>query len=120
MEKLKVGVYKRKSLENVSTSDAAIKELLEGHSEWEVVAEYEDIAKKGDMQCPGVKAMLNDCREGKIKLVVVNALSAFAREREVAFGIIDVLKENHVNIYSVTDKIDTLDPTGWLQLYRLK
>ena len=120
MEKLKVGIYKRKSLENVSTSDVAIKELLEEHSEWEVVAEYEDIAKKGDIQCPGVKVLLNDCREGKINLVVVNALSAFAREREVAFEIIDVLKENHVNIYSVTDKINTLDPTGWQQLYSLK
>lgn len=116
MERRKVGIYNRKSLEKVNSNKAMFMELVNQHPNWEVVAEYEDISEKGGIQCDGVKLMFDDCRARKIDLVIIKQLSVFSRDSASAFEIIDELKANHVDLYAIKERIDTTDNSGWIRL----
>ena len=84
-------------------------EYIENREDWEMVDIYADeavtgtsITKRKDFQ-----RMMNDCRRGEIDVIIVKAISRFARNSKESIEAIRELKELGVSVIFEQQKIDT-------------
>lgn len=75
--------------------------------ELKIVKEYVEYASGADDDRPILKDMLDDARTGKFKTILVFKIDRLSRSTYKLFNIMQDMKEQKVNIVSVTEGLDT-------------
>ena len=118
--RLPVCAYARVSTNNEEQEDSLERQrerytqLINGRPDWKLVEIYADpgiTGTRADLR-KGFQRMLEDCRAGKVKKILVKSISRFARNTVDALKYIQELKEIGVSVYFETQNIDTLSPGG--------
>lgn len=118
--RLPVCAYARVSTNNEEQEDSLERQrdrytqLINGRPDWKLVEIYADpgiTGTRADLR-KGFQRMLEDCRAGKIKKILVKSISRFARNTVDALKYIQELKELGISVYFETQNIDTLSPGG--------
>ena len=96
------------------------KKLINSNENWEYVGVYSDCGKSGTStdKRNEFNKMIEDCRQGKIDLVLAKSISRFARNTLDCLGYIRELKNLNppVGVYFEKERLDTLDPKSELIL----
>lgn len=115
-----VAAYARVSTEKEEQEDSFERQvehytaMIQANPKWSFVEVYADpgiTGTKADKR-PNFMRMIDDCRAGKIKKVLVKSVSRFARNTVDALTFIRELKELGVSVYFESENIDTLTPGG--------
>lgn len=84
--KKKVAAYARVSsgkdamLHSFSAQVSYYSSLIQAHNDWEYVGVYADEAITGTKEnCKNFQRLLEDCRDGKIDMIITKSISTFAR-----------------------------------------
>lgn len=90
------------------------KQLIYSKPDWQFVDVYADPGISGTRaeKRPDFLRMIEDCRAGKIKKVLVKSISRFARNTVDALQYIRELKDLGISVYFESENIDTLTPGG--------
>lgn len=87
------------------------------HPDWELVAIYSDNGISGTtLHRPEFQRMLQDCREGKIDLVITKSVTRFARNTIILLETIRELKKIGVDCYFEKEDMHSISPDGELLL----
>ena len=124
MPKLKrVAAYARVStgkdtmLHSLAMQVSYYSELIQRNPEWEYAGVYADEGLTGTKENrPEFQRMLQDCRDGKIDMILVKSISRFARNTVTLLETVRMLKEIGISVYFEEQKIDTLSGDGELML----
>ena len=122
-KKIRVAAYARVS----SDKDAAFHSLeaqaeyyrdyVAARSDWELVSIYSDNGISGTtIHRPEFQRMLQDCRDGKIDLVVTKSVTRFARNTVILLETIRDLKKLGVDCYFEKEDMHSISPDGELLL----
>lgn len=91
-------------------------EYITGHPRWEFVGIYADEGISGTSitHRKGMLQMIEDCKAGKIDLILTKSIARFARNIVDCLSVIDLLKnlEPPVGVQFEADNIYTLDNNG--------
>lgn len=91
-------------------------EYITGHPRWELVGIYADEGISGTSIAhrKGMLQMIEDCKAGKIDLIMTKSIARFARNIVDCLSVIDLLKnlEPPVGVQFEADNIYTLDNNG--------
>ncbi len=120
---LRVAAYARVS----SDKDAAFHSLeaqteyyeqyVAQHPDWQLVAIYSDNGISGTtINRPEFQRMLQDCRDGKIDLVVTKSVTRFARNTVILLETIRELKRLGIDTYFEKEDMHSISPDGELLL----
>ena len=120
---IRVAAYARVS----SDKDAAFHSLeaqteyyrdyVAAHPEWELVSIYSDNGISGTtINRPEFQRMLQDCREGKIDLVITKAVTRLARNTVILLETIRELKKLGIDCYFEKEDMHSISPDGELLL----
>lgn len=118
--RLPVCAYARVSTNNEEQEDSLERQrdrytqLINSKPEWKLVEIYADpgiTGTRADLR-KGFQRMLEDCRAGKIKKILVKSISRFARNTVDALKYIQELKDLGVSVFFETQNIDTISPGG--------
>src|SRR5580704_16537337 len=114
-----IGIWLR-----VSTADQAEGDSPEHHEKrarlyaeakgWNVAEVYhlEGVSGKSVMEHAECKRMLADVRKGRIQALVFSKLARLARNTKALLDFADIFRENHVDLISLQESIDTSTPAG--------
>ena len=116
----RVAVYARVSTEHLEqqTSLEAQKDYyakeIENHKEWVLAGIYADDGISGTsyLKREAFLQMLEDCRNGKIDMILTKSVSRFARNTVDALNTIRELKSLNIGVYFQKENIWTLDSKG--------
>jgi len=87
---------------------------------WEIYKVYSDPGRSGkNSKRPQFMEMENDIRAGKVQVVVVHRLDRLFRNLESLLRYVRFLQKYHVQLVSVTEKIETNSWWGKLVMYVL-
>ena len=119
-KKLRVAAYCRVSTakgeqeSSYKTQVAYFKEVIAYHPNWEMVEIYSDYGITGTSweKRKDFSRMIEDCKEGKIDLVLVKSLSRFARNTLDSLRCIRMLKERNIGVWFDEERINTLEENG--------
>ena len=122
-KKIRVAAYARVS----SDKDAAFHSLeaqteyyrdyVAARPDWELVSIYSDNGISGTtIYRPEFQRMLQDCRDGKIDLVVTKSVTRFARNTVILLETIRDLKKLGVDCYFEKEDMHSISPDGELLL----
>lgn len=90
---------------------------IAAHPDWELVAIYSDNGISGTtLHRPEFHRMLQDCREGKIDLVITKSVTRFARNTIILLETIRELKKIGVDCYFEKEDMHSISPDGELLL----
>lgn len=120
---IRVAAYARVS----SDKDAAFRSLeaqteyyedyVAAHSGWELAGIYSDNGISGTIvNRPEFQRMLEDCRAGKIDLVITKSITRFARNTVVLLQTVRELKRLGVDCYFEKETMHSISPDGELLL----
>ena len=120
---IRVAAYARVS----SDKDAAFHSLeaqteyyeqyVAAHPDWQLVGIYSDNGISGTtINRPEFQRMLQDCRDGKIDLVVTKSITRFARNTVILLETIRELKKLGVDCYFEKEDMHSISPDGELLL----
>ena len=85
--------------------------------DWELVAIYSDNGISGTtIHRPEFQRMLQDCREGKIDLIITKSVTRFARNTIILLETIRELKKIGVECYFEKEDMHSISPDGELLL----
>lgn len=91
-------------------------EIIKAHPNWEFVGIYEDEGISGTSieHRKGMRQMIEDCKAGKIDLILTKSIARFARNIVDCLSIVDQLKnlEPPVGVKFEADNLYTLDSSG--------
>ena len=118
---IRVAAYARVS----SDKDAAFHSLeaqteyyrdyVAAHPDWELVSIYSDNGISGTTtNRPEFQRMLQDCRDGKIDLIVTKSVTRFARNTVILLETIRDLKKLGVDCYFEKEDMHSISPDGEL------
>ena len=121
--KIKVAAYARVS----SDKDAAFHSLeaqrgyyeayVAAHPDWELVGLYSDNGITGTtINRPEFQRMLEDCRDGKVDLVITKSVTRFARNTVILLETVRELKGLGVDCYFEKEDMHSISPDGELLL----
>jgi DNA invertase Pin-like site-specific DNA recombinase len=80
---------------------------------WNLYKEYSDKGMSGAVERrPALDALLEDCRRGKIDIVVVWKFDRFARSLKQLLNALELFRTLNVGFVSCTESIDTSLPHG--------
>ena len=90
---------------------------IAAHPDWELVAIYSDNGISGTtIHRPEFQRMLQDCREGKIDLIITKLVTRFARNTIILLETIRELKKIGVDCYFEKEDMHSISPDGELLL----
>ena len=122
-KRLRVVAYARVSSEkdaafhSLETQQGYYQEYVSAHSDWELIGIYSDNGISGTTDNrPEFQRMLEDCRAGKIDLVVTKSITRFARNTVVLLETIRELKRLGVDCYFEKEDMHSISPDGELLL----
>ena len=121
--KTKVAAYARVSCEkdamlhSLSAQIEIYSKLIKCRPDWQYVGVYADEAITGTKaERPNFQRMLDDCRKGKIDMVITKSISRFARNTVTLLETVRELKSLNVDVYFEEQNIHTLSSDGELML----
>lgn len=91
--------------------------IIQNHNGWEYAGVYADEALTGTKDNrDNFQRLINDCREGKIDMVITKSISRFARNTVTLLKTVHELKDMGVDVYFEEENIHSTDPQGELVL----
>ena len=104
-------------LHSLSAQVSYYNRLIRDHAGWVFAGIYTDEAKTGTKaDRPGFVKLLEDCRAGKIDLVITKSVSRFSRSVVTFLDTIRELKSLGVEVFFEEQNLRTLGPDGELLL----
>ena len=120
-KKLRVAAYARVSAEmemklhSLEAQEDYFHDYIATHPDWELVEIYSDYGISGTtIQRPAFQRMLEDCRAGKIDLVVTKSVTRFARNTVILLQTIRELKALGIDCYFEKEDMHSISPDGEL------
>ena len=118
IKKLRVAAYCRVSTdteEQATSYDAQIqhyREYIISKPEWELVDIYADegISATNTKKREEFNRMIEDCKLGRIDLVITKSISRFARNTVDTLNYTRMLKEYDVGVFFINDNIECVTP----------
>lgn len=90
-------------------------QYVAAHPDWQLVGIYSDNGISGTtINRPEFQRMLQDCRDGKIDLVVTKSITRFARNTVILLETIRELKRLGVDTYFEKENMHSISPDGEL------
>ena len=121
--KKRVAAYVRVSsgkdamLHSLSAQISYYSDLIQRHEDWEFAGVYSDEAITGTKEeRAGFKSLQEDCKEGKIDMVMTKSISRFARNTVTLLETVRALKLIGVDVYFEEQNIHTTSADGELML----
>ena len=104
-------------LYSLSAQVSYYSELIQNHRGWEYAGGYVDEALTGTKDSRiEFQRLLNDCRSGKIDMVITKSISRFARNTVTMLEVVRELKNISVDVYFEKENIHSLSGDGELML----
>ncbi|HGC9412848.1 TPA: recombinase family protein [Streptococcus agalactiae] len=122
IKRLKVAAYTRVShtslLQSLSNQVSHYSQLIQANPEWDYVGVCSDSAISGRSQAyrRDFQQLLEDCRKGKIDLILTKSISRFGRNTVELLETVRELKRLGISVRFEKEKIDTLTAEGELLL----
>lgn len=120
---IRVAAYARVSSDkdaafhSLEAQTAYYRDYVAAHPGWELIRIYSDNGISGTtINRPEFQRMLQDCREGKIDLVVTKSVTRFARNTVILLETIRELKKLGVDCYFEKEDMHSISPDGELLL----
>lgn len=114
---VRVSVDKETMLHSFTAQATYYKELISKHNDWELVDVYADYGISGTkVNRPELNRMIDDCRHGKIDMIITKSISRFARNTALLLATIRELKALHVDVYFEEQNLNSLSEQGELIL----
>lgn len=115
-----VAAYARVSTEKEQQEDSFERQvehytqMISENPKWRLVEVYADPGISGTRaeKRPNFLRMIQDCREGKIKRILVKSISRFARNTVDALQYIRELRDLNISIFFENENIDTCSTGG--------
>lgn len=121
--KLRVAAYARVSsskdamLHSLSAQVSYYNKYISSNEDWQFVGVYADEGISGTKdKRDDFQRMIQDCREGKIDLIITKAISRFARNTVTMLEVIRELKAINVDVYFEEQNLHTLSGDGEMVL----
>lgn len=119
----KVAAYARVSsgkdemIHSLSSQISHYSSMIQNHPGWEYAGVYSDKAYTGTKaNRPDFGRLLNDCKSGKIDMVICKSITRFARNTVDTLIITRELKELGVDVYFEQERIHSISAEGELML----
>lgn len=114
----RVSMDKDSMLHSLSAQVSHYNEMINSNSEWEFIEVYADYAKTGTKEesRPEFQRMMEDCREGKIDLIITKSISRFARNTETVLKSVRELKSKGIDIFFEEQNIHSISKDGEFML----
>lgn len=104
-------------LHSLSAQISYYSNLIQNHKGWLYCGVYADEAKTGTRDSrENFQRMLDDCRAGKIDLVITKSISRFARNTVTLLETVRELKSLGVDVYFEEQNIHTMSAEGELMM----
>lgn len=104
-------------LHSLSAQISHYSEMIQKHPGWIYVGVYSDEARTGTREDrPGFQRLLQDCKAGKIDLVIVKSISRFARNTVTLLETVRKLRQSGVDVFFEEQGIHTMSSEGELML----
>lgn len=123
VRKKRVAAYARVScgkdamLHSLSAQVSRYSELIQNHEDWLYVGVYADEAKTGTKDSrDDFQRLIEDCRAGKIDMVITKSISRFARNTVTLLKTVRDFKAWGVDIFFEEQNIHTLSGDGELMM----
>ena len=123
LELKRVAAYARVSsnkdamLHSLSAQVSYYSEYIQNHTDWIYCGVYADEGLTGTKDNRGeFQRMLNDCRNGKLDMIITKSISRFARNTVTLLETIRELKAIGVDIYFEEQRIHTMSSDGELMI----
>lgn len=118
---LNVAVYARvssgKDARSLSAQVSFYSSMIQNHKGWNYAGVYSDEAITGTKETrESFQRLLNDCRDGKIDLVITKSISRFARNTVTLLKTVRELKNLGVDVHFEEQNIHTISAEGELML----
>ena len=121
---LKVAAYARVStdkddqINSLTNQREYFESYIKSKGDWEFVEVYFDEGITGTQtkKRKGFNRMINDCKNGKIDLILTKEVSRFARNTVDTLNYTRMLKEYDVGVFFINDNIDTRQNDGEFRL----
>ena len=121
--KLRVAAYARVSsskdamLHSLSAQVSYYNKYISSHDDWEFVGIYADEGISGTKDDRDeFQRMINDCRTGKIDLILTKAISRFARNTMTMLEIVRELKNLNVDVFFEEQNLHSISSDGEMVL----
>ena len=118
-KKLRIAAYTRVSAEmemklhSLKAQEDYYREYVTSHPDWILVEIYSDYGISGTtIERPEFQRMLEDCRAGKIDLVITKSITRFARNAVILLETIRELKALGINCYFEKENMYSISPAG--------
>lgn len=104
-------------LHSLSAQISYYADLIQQHSGWQYIGVYADEAVTGTKDTrENFRRLLNDCKAGKIDMVITKSISRFARNTVTLLETVRELKNMGVNVFFEEQNIHSLSSDGELML----
>jgi DNA invertase Pin-like site-specific DNA recombinase len=102
---------------NASLIPCYYSELIQSNSEWTYVGVYADEAKTGTKDSRAdFQRLIDDCRSGKIDMVITKSISRFARNTVTLLQTVRDFKAMGTDVYFEEQNIHTMSADGELMM----
>lgn len=113
----RVSEEKGRTLHSMSTQVSYYSKLIQRNPEWEYVGVYSDLGVSGtSTKRLGFQEMIEDCKTGKIDMILTKSISRFARNTVDLLETVRWLKSIGIGVQFEKEKIDSLSDDGELML----
>ena len=113
----RVSTGKDAMLHSLSAQVSYYSSMIQSHSGWLYCGVYSDEAQTGTKpNRPGFQRLLNDCRMGKLDLIITKSVSRFSRNTIVFLETVRELKMLGVDVFLEEQNIHTMSGEGELMM----
>ena len=93
-------------------------DMINNRADWRMVEVYADESITGTLAYKRDQflRMIQDCRDGKIDMVITKSISRFARNVVDVIKYVRILKKLEISVYFEEERIDTLSMDGEMML----
>ena len=114
---VRVSVDKETMLHSFTAQASYYKELISKHKDWLFVDVYADYGISGTkVNRPEFNRMIDDCKAGKIDMIITKSISRFARNTTLLLSTIRELKALNIDVYFEEQNINSMSEQGELML----
>ena len=113
----RVSTGKDAMLHSLSAQVSYYSKLIQNHSGWLYCGVYSDEAMTGTKSQRGnFQRMIEECRQGKIDLIITKSISRFARNTVTLLQTVRELKSLGIDVYFEEQRIHTMSLDGELMM----
>lgn len=113
----RVSSGKDEMIHSLSAQVSYYSQIIQNHPGWEYVGVYSDKAYTGTKSArPDFERLINDCKLGKIDMVITKSISRFARNTLDTLTITRELKNLGIDVYFERERIHSISPDRELML----